>query len=59
MRFPEPEPEPAEIEDVEAEEVDDDQQPHVIQGDLFADLDSDTSVAPETKTSDTTASETE
>lgn len=59
VRFPEPEPEPAEIEDVEAEEVDDDQQPHVIQGDLFADLDSDTSVAPETKTSDTTASETE
>ena len=59
VRFPEPEPEPAEIEDVEAEEVGDDQQPHVIQGDLFADLDSDTSVAPETKTSDTTASETE
>ncbi|MBD5284339.1 MAG: DNA gyrase/topoisomerase IV subunit A [Bacteroides sp.] len=59
VRFPEPEPEPAEIEDVEAEEVGDDQQPHVIQGDLFADLDSDTSVAPETKTSDITASETE
>lgn len=59
VRFPEPEPEPAEIEDVEAEEVDDDQQPHVIQGDLFADLDSDTSVATETTTSDTTASETE
>lgn len=59
VRFPEPEPEPAEIEDVEAEEVDDDQQPHVIQGDLFADLDSDTSVATETKTSDTIASETE
>ena len=59
VRFPEPEPEPAEIEDVEAEEVGDDQQPHVIQGDLFADLDSDTSVATETTTSDTTASETE
>ncbi len=43
VRFPEPEEEPeeAQVEDVEVEEITDETGPHVVQGDLFADLDAD------------------